>query len=102
MTTIEGNIVYELGDRVRIVDRWDPGGACQENERGEMDKYLGTVMTIESVKLLGGDPARPEYRMVEDRGEGPLHCGWFWNKACIQELDQPAPNAYDFYDVLKG
>lgn len=64
---------YEVGDRVKIVDRWDDN--TYENADGLMDKWLGKIMTIRRV-------AR-DYRMVEDIDENDGG-GWFWNKHCIE------------------
>lgn len=56
---------YKVGDKVRIVSEWHNG--CCQDDSGEIDKWLGKVMTVRYVgKLL--------YRMVEDAkdndGEG--------------------------------
>ena len=51
-----------------------------------MDKYLGTVMTIDRVLPMG------EYKMIEDEGI------WFWNEHCIDgvvkdvEFEEKLPN----------
>lgn len=66
---------YKVGEQVRIVDHWDPHGACMENREGKMDKYLGTVMTIMSVV---GDIYEMEEDKVDRYGRG-----WMWNDACI-------------------
>lgn len=68
---------YKVGDKVRIVDhRTD-----NMNPFGEMDKWLGKVMTIRE-RLL------PGYRMEEDCGKygGP---GWFWDDSMISGLAEP-------------
>lgn len=52
---------YKVGDKVRIAKNRTNG----MNVRGFMDKYLGTVMTIE--KIVGDT-----YKMVEDNGR------WVW------------------------
>lgn len=69
---------YNVGDLVRIVDHWDPHGLCLQNRSGEMDKYLGTVVTIKSI--LGG--LHPAYEIEEDKVD---RCGrgWVWNDYCI-------------------
>ena len=38
---------YEVGDKVKIIDNWVDG--CNQNGAGEMDKWLGKVMTINFV-----------------------------------------------------
>ena len=59
---------YEVGDKVKIVDKWNIN-TCQATN-GAMDKWLGKVMTV---KTVGFDT----YRMEED-------AGWLWNNACIE------------------
>lgn len=64
---------YEVGDKVKIVDKWNKD--TNETMFGDMDKYLGTVMTIRSIDSDG------DYRMEDDKYE----CGgWYWNKHCIE------------------
>lgn len=64
---------YEIGDKVKIIDKWVDG--CGENSKGEMDKWLGKIMTVRT--------ADSHYRMEEDLDE---HCGngWSWNTKCIE------------------
>ena len=69
---------YRVGDKVRIVSEWREG--CYQNKKGEMDKWLGKVMTIRSV-----DYYNLCYRMNEDKGErGGL--GWYWYENSIEGL----------------
>lgn len=60
------------GDKVRIVKKRVAG----MNIAGEMDKWLGTVMTVR--KVLVGD-----VQMEEDKGERKDR-GWFWNRQMIE------------------
>lgn len=63
------------GDKVRIVPEWLPYGECSENPEGNMDKWLGTIMTVRKIY-------RNNCRMYEDikeHGGG----GWSWNEHCI-------------------
>lgn len=53
---------YNIGDQVRIVDKHIGN---RFNPDGEMDEYLGTVMTIHSKNSIS-------YRMEEDLGT------WCW------------------------
>lgn len=53
--------LYEKGDRVLIVSK----RTIEFNSEGKMDKYLGTVMTIDDTNGIG-------YRMKED------HRKWRW------------------------
>jgi len=76
---------YKVGDRVRIVSRWCGDG--RENNEGEMDQYLGTVMTIrEFHHNWRGDAV---YSMEEDQDD-PCHLsGWFWFHSMIEGLAAP-------------
>lgn len=66
---------YEVGDKVKIIDKWVDG--CDENLDGKMDKHLGTVMTIRKIIYTG------DYLMEEDKSEHSGH-GWYWNDKCIE------------------
>lgn len=68
---------YKVGDKVRIIDKWVDG--CSQNREGEMDKWLGKVMTIRSIY------ENRAYRMEEDRTEH-FGNGWLWNEKCIAGL----------------
>lgn len=68
---------YKIGDKVRIVD-------CRTNHMnnfGEMDKWLGKVMTIRDLALSG-------YWMREDYGENNGY-GWLWDDDMISGLAEP-------------
>lgn len=68
---------YRVGDKVRIVDhRTD-----NMNPLGEMDKWLGKVMTIRGLAWFG-------YRMEEDYGEYYGY-GWQWDDSMISGLVEP-------------
>lgn len=64
---------YEVGDKVKIVDKWT--NKCFQNSSGLMDKYLGTVMTIRKITSFC-------YRMEEDKHENIN--GWAWGDECIE------------------
>ena len=68
---------YSIGDKVRIVNKWGTG--CRQNEDGEMDKWLGKVMTIREV-----DEEEEYYKMEEDIEE--FTDGWCWYEPSIAEL----------------
>lgn len=68
---------YKVGDKVRIVDHRTEN----MNPFGEMDKWLGKVMTIRDLFLRG-------YRMKEDYGEYG-GCGWWWDDSMISGLAEP-------------
>lgn len=73
---------YKVGDKVRIVDhRTD-----NMNPFGEMDEWLGKVMTIRDVFLSG-------YRMKEDCGKYG-GCGWYWDDSMISGLVEPEREPY--------
>ena len=75
---------YKVGDKVRIVDHRTEN----MNPFGEMDKWLGKVMTIRSVDcFLRG------YVMEEDYGEYG-GCGWRWDDSMISGLAEPAREPY--------
>lgn len=68
---------YKVRDKVRIVDhRTD-----NMNPFGEMDKWLGKVMTIR-------DLSSPGYWMREDYGENYGY-GWLWDDDMISGLAEP-------------
>lgn len=72
---------YKVGDRVRIVSEKTGSGW---NYFGDMDKWLGKVMTI---RWTDDD----SYKMIEDKDE---HCGngWFWFDHMIEGLaDETKP-----------
>lgn len=68
---------YKCGDKVRIVDH----RTGRMNILGEMDKWLGKVMTIRECSLTS-------YRMKEDYGEYTGY-GWFWYEDMIAGLAEP-------------
>ena len=69
---------YKAGDKVRIVSKWGKG--CHENADGQMDKWLGKVMTIMCV-----DCNRKCYKMIEDESEQDGY-GWYWYENSIEGL----------------
>lgn len=70
-------MAYKVGDKVRIVDH----RADNMNHSGEMDKWLGKVMTIRECSLA-------QYRMKEDYGEYNGY-GWQWDDSMISGLVEP-------------
>ena len=71
---------YKVGDKVRIVDH----RTGRMNILGEMDKWLGKVMTIRSI-----EHSLPGYWMEEDYGEN-YGCSWLWDDSMIAGLVEPA------------
>lgn len=71
------------GDRVRIISDWSLGDGSQ-NRGGQMDHWLGRVMTVRRI-----NPRRADVFMVEDDGENGGD-GWYWSGALIECLeDEP-------------
>lgn len=68
------------GMRVKIVDEWDE--YTGETETGEMDEYLGTIVTISSVLEF-------DVHIKEDNG------AWYWNAYCIDYI------VYDEYPDIE-
>lgn len=73
---------YKVGDKVRIVDH----RTGRMNILGEMDKWLGKVMTIR-------DLSSPGYWMREDYGENYGY-GWLWDDDMISGLAEPEREPY--------
>lgn len=67
---------YKVGDKVRIVSKWGKG--CFQSPNGEMDKWLGKIMTVRYVDIKS-------YRMVEDIKDNERG-GWVWSENCIAGL----------------
>ena len=68
---------YKVGDKVRIVDH----RTKNMNPFGEMNKWLGKVMTIKDLSWFG-------YWMEEDYGEY-MGNGWMWDDSMISGLAEP-------------
>lgn len=90
---------YRIGTKVKIVDEWPEGG--RQNDEGEKDKYLGTVMTIRvAFQGLHEDRDLEEgvvYYMEEDKDDrcpfefglimgNPSGGGWGWYPEMIAGL----------------
>lgn len=60
---------YEIGDKVKIIDKWVPG--CRQASSGKMDKWLGKIVTVKKVDSDG------DYHIEEDDY-------WYWNNLCIE------------------
>lgn len=70
---------YKVGDKVRIVGY----RTFLMNSFGEMDKWLGKVMTVRGIAL-----GSQGYWMVEDCGENKGR-GWLWVDSMISGLAEP-------------
>lgn len=73
---------YKVGDKVRIVDHRTEN----MNPFGEMNKWLGKVMTIKDLSWFG-------YWMEEDYGEY-MGNGWMWDDSMIAGLAEPEQKPY--------
>lgn len=73
---------YKVGDKVRIVDH----RTKNMNPFGEMNKWLGKVMTIKDLSWFG-------YWMEEDYGEY-MGNGWMWDDSMISGLAEPEQKPY--------
>lgn len=82
---------YKVGDRVRIVDHRTSGMACD----GNMDKWLGKVMTIKSTDGFWN------YSMVEDQGEF-FGRGWYWTDTMIAGLAEKEPEPWTEEEIQKA
>lgn len=80
--TLEEFQSLEPGMVVRIVSKWvDPEDGFQ-NPDGDMDKYLGTNMTIrEAVDRDFG-----YVQMYEDIDDPMAPGGWMWNETLIDHI----------------
>lgn len=76
---IENLAQYEVGDKVLITKEWNGG---TQNHDGEMDHWLGKIMTIRD------QINENVYLMEEDKGENPYSLegssGWIWNRLDIE------------------
>lgn len=70
---------YEVGDKVKFVDKWSTG--TNEDNFGRHDDFLGKVLTIEDVRI----GYRTIYYKVKEshRKEGILK-NWWFNDNCIE------------------
>lgn len=66
----------QVGDQVRIVSEWNDNSG--EASNGEMDHWLGQVMTIRYIDSI---EARMEEDIEELCGEG-----WHWYPAAIESV----------------
>lgn len=86
MITIDEYLALKPGDQVQIVSSWGPG--CGQNIYGEMDCWLGQIMTVSSCS--------PVMEMVEDNGR------WLWNNRCIERILGREPIKVCTEDELLG
>lgn len=75
---------YKVGDKVRIVGY----RTFLMNSFGEMDKWLGKVMTVRGIAL-----GTQGYWMVEDCGDNHGR-GWLWDDSMVAGLAEPEREPY--------
>lgn len=66
---------------VKIVDQWNE--YTDENPLGEMDKYLGTFMTVKEVLYMVAYMEEDQNDRTNWNGKT---CGWSWNKHTIDYI----------------
>ena len=82
------------GDTVKIVGEWCSG--CHQNNDGEMDHWLGKMMTVREV-VDDGDSYGMYVEMEEDINEYDGD-GWDWFPAAIEcVISCAADNDNEFY-----
>lgn len=70
---------YEVGDKVKFVDKWSTG--TNEDNFGRHDDFLGDILTIEAIKI---GLTTTYYKIKEShRKEGNLK-NWWFNDKCIE------------------
>lgn len=70
---------YEVGDKVKFVDKWSTG--TNEDNFGRHDDFLGDILTIEDIKI---GLTTTYYKIKEShRKEGNLK-NWWFNDNCIE------------------
>lgn len=70
-----------VGDRIKIVDQWVTG--CHQNLDGEMDEWLGKVLTVTRVYS--------DWNFVK-----AFENGWHWYSAAIDYVVTDEPAAWDY------
>ena len=75
MTEDEARRLIHIGDKIKIVDKWPEDGSAMQNSMGMMDKYLGSILTVERMVMRGVDC---RFRVKEDAQT------WVWYPAAIQ------------------
>lgn len=86
---------YKVGDRVRIKPLEEFQLLLTRNLEGNMDKYAGTIMTIQAVNL-------GHYKMIEDQVDIKKRGGWFWFEEMIDKLYLPYNKTQLIKLLMKG
>lgn len=82
------------GDKVKIVDEWCEG--CGQSFGGEMDIYLGSIMTVREV--IEGEWVR----MIEDEEDVNFYGGWYWYPAAIDYVIEENDDCDGCDDVINA
>lgn len=70
---------YEVGDKVKFVDKWSTG--TNEDNYGRHDDFLGKVLTIEGVRI---DYRTIYYKVKESHRKEWCLKNWWFNDNCIE------------------
>lgn len=70
---------YEVGDKVKFVDKWDTG--TNEDNFGRHDDFLGDILTIEDVRI---GLKTVYYKIKESNRKESILKNWWFNDNCIE------------------
>lgn len=74
MTDSEARRLVQVGDKIKIVDKWPENGTARENNAGHMDTYLGGIYTVDYIAETRGWFCK----IKEDDGT------WLWFSGAIE------------------
>lgn len=75
MKDSEARRLVQVGDKIKIVDKWPEDGTARENNAGRMDKYLGGIYTVNVVSNASYD----WYCKIKEDDEA-----WLWFSGAIE------------------
>jgi hypothetical protein len=75
MTDSEARRLIQVGDKIKIVDKWPENGTARQNNAGHMDRYLGGIYTV---KIVNNAPNNWYCRIKEDDQT------WIWFSGAIE------------------
>ncbi len=70
---------YEVGDKVKFVDKWNTG--TNEDNFGRHDDFLGDILTIEDVRI---ELRTVYYKIKESNRKESTLKNWWFNDNCIE------------------
>ena len=91
MTDDEARRLIHIGDKIKIVDKWPEDGSARQNNMGMMDKYLGSILTVERVIERS---TRCRFRVKEDAQT------WVWYPAAIQYVRGKEILPFDLEELI--